>query len=83
MDKKEPIERDYRKEYENQKSFIVLLNCAVVGNFRNLKKLCEDMKEKDGEFQSYSSLSKRRNDENPIKFSTSKGEYQIYIERLK
>lgn len=69
--------------YENEKTIIVVLNCAVVGNFRNLKKLCEEMKETDADFLSYSSLSKRRSDENPIKFSTSKGEYQVYIEKLR
>jgi hypothetical protein len=71
-------------ERQNAKRYIVLnLNCELVGVWSNLKNLCEDMKERDNEFYSYSSLSKRRNDENPIKFSTAKGEYQIYIEKLK
>ena len=69
--------------YENEKSFVVVLNCEVVGNYRNLKKLCEDMKAKDEGFLSYSSLSKKRNDENPIRFTTVRGDYQIYIEKLK
>jgi hypothetical protein len=73
----------YKERMETERTVIVVLNCEVVGNFRNLKKLCEEMKERDIEFYSYSSLSKRRNDENPIKFSTAKGEYQIYIEKLK
>ena len=73
----------YKERIENEKSFVVVLNCGVVGNYRNLKKLCEEMKERDESFLSYSSLSKRRDKENPIKFSTSKGEYQIYIEKLK
>jgi hypothetical protein len=68
--------------YENQKTFVVVLNCAVVGTWRNLKKLCEDMKGDDEDFQSYWTLAKKR-EESPIKFSTSKGEYQIYIEKLK
>ena len=83
MDEKEPIERDYKKEYQSQKAFVVVLNCVVVGTFRNLKKLCDEMKENDSEFRSYSSLSKKRDGESPLKFTTEKGEYQIYIEVLK
>ena len=83
MNEKDALKRDYTKEYDNQKAIIVILNCEVVGTYRNLKKLCEDMKAKDESFLSYSSLSKRRNDENPIRFSTVRGDYQIYIEKLK
>ena len=72
-----------QRRYENEKTFVVTCNCTVLGAWRNLKKLCEDMKEKDEEFLSYSSLSKRRNDENPMKFSTSAGEYSVYIEKLR
>ena len=73
----------YKERLENEKAFVILLNCEVVGTFRNLKKACEAMKETDTEFLSYSSLSKRRDKENPIEFSTSKGAYKVYIEKLK
>lgn len=61
---------------------VVQLNCEVIGAFSNLKKACEEMKENDPEFRSYSSLSRRRANENPIKFSTEKGDYQISIENI-
>jgi hypothetical protein len=69
--------------YENEKTFVVVCSCEVVGTWRNLKKLCEEMKTNDVEFLSYSSLSKKRGGESPIRFSTARGEYQIYIEKLK
>jgi hypothetical protein len=72
-----------QKRYQNEKAFVVVLNCAVLGTWRNLKKLCEDMKERDGQFFSYSSLSKRRDKENPMEFETAQGKYSVYIERLK
>ena len=72
-----------QRQYQNQKAVVVVLNCEVLGTWRNLKKLCEEMKERDAEFRSYSSLSKRRDDENPITFTTGAGEYKVYIEKLK
>ena len=72
-----------QRQYQNQKAVVVVLNCEVLGTWRNLKKLCEEMKERDAEFRSYSSLSKRRDDENPITFETGQGEYKVYIEKLK
>ncbi|MFN8304038.1 MAG: hypothetical protein U0U46_16240 [Saprospiraceae bacterium] len=41
------------------------------------------MKEQDGEFLSYSTLSHRRADENPMRFETSEKEYAVYIEKLR
>jgi len=41
--------------------------------------MCEDMKEVDVEFPSYSNLSKRRLVESPIKFQTKKGDYSIFV----
>ena len=83
MEKEKDLERDYKKEYESQKAFVVVLNCEVVGTWRNLKKLCDEMKVLDFQFFSYSSLSKRRGEENPITFETARGKYAVYIERMK
>jgi hypothetical protein len=78
----EQKDRDYQKEYQNQKAYVISLNCTVVGVWRNLKKLCVDMKEKDKEFPSYWTLTRKR-DEAPIKFITKIGEYSFSIEKLK
>lgn len=72
-----------QKRYLNEKACVVILNCELVGTWRNLKKLCDDMKEQDAEFFSYSSLSKKRGEINPIEFETEKGKYAVYIEKLK
>ena len=80
---KKELNMTYKERLEQEKAFVVVLDCTVVGTFRNLKKLCEEMKERDAEFRSYSSLSKRRDDENPITFETGQGEYKVYIEKLK
>ena len=75
------------KTYQEQKAekrFSVLTgNGEVLGIWGNLKKLCEDMKEQDGEFLSYSTLSHRRADENPIRFKTGQKEYAVYIETIR
>ncbi|MCE7925033.1 MAG: hypothetical protein DYG98_18425 [Haliscomenobacteraceae bacterium CHB4] len=75
------------KTYQEQKAekrFSVLTgNGEVLGVWGNLKKLCEDMKEQDSEFLSYSTLSHRRADENPIRFKTGQKEYAVYIERIR
>ena len=55
----------------------------VIGVWSNLKKLCEQMKETDPEFLGYSALSKRRADENPIRFRTGQKEYAVYIEKIR
>ena len=41
------------------------------------------MKEVDGEFLSYSTLSHRRAEENPIRFKTGKKEYAVYVEKIR
>ncbi|MEO6037340.1 MAG: hypothetical protein ABIQ93_02935 [Saprospiraceae bacterium] len=58
-------------------------NGEVMGACGNLKKLCEDMKEQDTDFLSYSTLSHRRADENPIRFTTGQKEYAVYIEKMR
>ena len=80
----EEKKRTYQDNKKARRYAIVLLNCELLGLWGNLKKLCEEQKEIDSEFLSYSSLSKKRTtDENPIKFTTEKGDYQIYIEKLR
>ena len=72
------------QEQKTEKRFSVLTgNGEVMGIWSNLKKLCEDMKELDGEFLSYSTLSHRRAEENPIRFKTGQKEYAVNIERLR
>ena len=78
----EQLKRDYQKEYQNQKAYIVSLNCEILGVWRNLKKLCTEMKERDTEFSSYWTLA-RKKDETPIKITTKQGEYTLSIERMK
>jgi hypothetical protein len=78
----EQKDRDYQKEYQNQKAYVITLNNAVLGVWRNLKKLCADMKEKDADFPSYWTLTRKR-EETPIKFVTKMGEYSFSIEKLK
>ena len=73
----------YKERQEVRRYIAVNLNCELIGVWGNLKKLCEEMKERDAEFRSYSSLSKRRDEENPITFTTGAGEYKVYIEKLK
>ncbi|MEO1263940.1 MAG: hypothetical protein AAFZ15_34360 [Bacteroidota bacterium] len=64
--------------------YVLQSDCKVLGTWSNLKKLCEEMKEEDSEFLSYSSLSKKKAEENPIVFETSAGiEYELYVEKVK
>ncbi len=74
---------NYADRQDARRYTAVNLNCVLLGVWGNLKKLCEEMKATDSEFLSYSSLSKRRNGENPIEFETAKGKYSVYIEKLK
>ena len=78
----EQKDRNYQKEYLNQKAYVISLNCTVVGVWRYLKKLCVEMKEKDANFPSYWTLTRKR-DETPIIFTTKLGEYSFSIEKLK
>ena len=72
------------EERKAAKRYSVLTgNGEVIGVWGNLKKLCEDMKEQDGEFLSYSTISHRRADENPIRFKTGQKEYAVYIETIR
>ena len=75
--------RTYQDNKEARRYIVVNLNCELLGVWGNLKKLCEEMKDSDGAFLSYSSLSKRRSEQNPIEFETERGKYSVYIEKLK
>lgn len=75
--------RDYQKEHVEKRFSVCLANGELVGLWGNLKKLCEEMKVKDGEFLSYHSLARRRKEENPIRFKTVLGEYAVYIEKIR
>lgn len=75
--------RDWRKEKAEKRYSVLTGDGEVMGIWSNLKQLCEDMKEEDGEFASYSSLSKRRAEENPMKFKTGQKEYAVWVEKLR
>ena len=75
--------KTYKERMKERKVYTVVCNCEVVGNFTNLKKLCDSMIEQDGEFLTYSSLSKKKKEGSPVKFTSHSGnEYQIYFESL-
>lgn len=76
-------ERDYQKEKAEKRYSVLTGDGEVLGIWGNLKQLCEDMQEEDGEFASYSSLSKRRAEENPMKFKTGQKEYAVWIEKIR
>lgn len=72
------------KERKAEKRYSVLTGDGkVIGVWGNLKQLCDDMKDVDGEFASYSSLSKKRSEENPMEFATSQKQYAVYIEKIR
>lgn len=75
--------KPYQERKAEKRYSVLVANCQVIGVWGNLKKLSEDMQAEDPEFISYSSLSKRRAEENPIKFTTEKGEYAVHIETLR
>jgi len=75
--------RDYKKEHAERRISVLIGDGELIGVWGNLKKLCEDMKEQDGEFLGYSTLSHRRADENPIRFKTGQKEYAVYIEKIR
>lgn len=75
--------RDYKKEHAERRISVLNGDGELIGVWGNLKKLCEDMKEQDGEFLTYSTLSHRRADENPIRFKTGQKEYAVYIETIR
>lgn len=75
--------RDYKKEHAERRISVLNGDGALIGVWGNLKKLCEDMKEQDSEFLSYSALSHRRAGENPIQFKTGQKEYAVYIETIR
>lgn len=72
--------KTYKQRKKEQKIFTVIANCESMGTWTNLVRLSKDMNEIDDEFLSYSSLSKKRKDENPINFRTPKGiDYSVCI----
>lgn len=75
--------RDWRKEKAEKRYSVLTGDGKVIGVWGNLKHLCEDMKSEDNEFLSYSSLSKRRTEENPIEFKTDQKNYAVYIEKIR
>ena len=75
--------RNYKKEHAERRISVLNGNCELIGVWGNLKKLCDDMKEQDAEFLSYSTLSHRRADENPIRFTTAQKEYAVYVEKMR
>ncbi|MBN8676682.1 MAG: hypothetical protein J0M29_00570 [Chitinophagales bacterium] len=75
--------RDYKKEHSEKRYSVLTGDGKVIGVWGNLKQLCEDMKEENGEFASYSSLSKRRKEENPIEFTVNEKNYAVYIEKIR
>lgn len=75
--------RDYKKEHAERRISVLNGDGELIGVWGNLKKLCEDMKEQDGEFLTYSTLSHRRAGENPIRFKTGQKEYAVYIEKIR
>lgn len=75
--------RDYKKEHAERRISVLNGNGELIGVWGNLKKLCEDMKEQDAEFLSYSTLSHRRADENPIQFTTGTKAYAVYVETIR
>lgn len=82
-DVKAPKNKPYKERKAEKRYSVCLANGELVGLWGNLLKLCEDMKATDPEFLSYSSLSKRRLDENPVRFKTAQGEYAVYIEKIR
>ena len=81
MAEKEIKPRTYTEQKEAKRYMILTLNCEVLGIWGNLKKLCSDIKANDLEFPSYWTII--RKDENPIKITTSKGEYILSAEKPK
>ncbi len=78
------MSRTYKERKKANKQYVLLADCEVLGVWGNLKKLCEDMKVKDGDFLSYSSLSKKKKHENPIIFKNDDGvTYKVYVEVVK
>lgn len=78
------MSRTYNERKNSNKNYVLLLNCKVVGVWGNLKKLCDDMKIDNANFLSYSSLSKKKKDGNPIEFEDKEGlKYSVYVELIK
>ena len=75
--------KTYDERKEAKRYSVLTGNGEVIGLWGNLKKLCEEMKEQDGEFLGYSALSKRRADENPIRFKTDMKDYAVWIEKIR
>jgi hypothetical protein len=82
MSELEKKDRSAKRAKEVRRYVAVNLNCEMVGIWGNLKKCCQEMKERDAGFPSYWTIV-RKTDENPIKFTTETGEYAVYIEKLK
>lgn len=75
--------KTYKERLKERRIFTVIANCESVGAWTNLMELSKDMNILDHEFLSYSSLSKRRKEENPITFETKKGvKYSVTIHIL-
>lgn len=79
------MKRNYEERKEARRVSVLNGDGEHIGVWGNLKKLCEDMKETDSEFLSYSSISKKSADgENPIRFKTESGKsYSIHIEKIR
>ena len=75
--------KTYQEQKAEKRYSVLTGNGEVIGLWGNLKKLCADMKAQDAEFLSYSTLSHRRAEENPIRFTTGQKEYAVYIEKLR
>lgn len=75
--------KPYSRRVAEKRYSVLCANCAVVGVWGNLKKMCEEMRAVDPAFPSYSSVSKRRLHENPIWFQTDRAQYHIFIAPLK
>jgi hypothetical protein len=82
MEEIEVKKRTYQDNKAGKKHIAVNLNCQLLGIWGTLKKACDEIRETDIEFPSYWTLV-RKTDINPISVKTEKGEYQIYIEKLK
>lgn len=54
------MDRDYKRERENRKHYVLLKKGELVGVFGNLKKLADYGIDKFNDFPSYSTLSKKK-----------------------
>jgi hypothetical protein len=82
--KKEAVKRTYLEKKEARRFFVLVAKCNVLGVWSNLKKLCEEMREKDEEFPGYHTLVRIDKSSGELNFASKSGEqYQIKIEQVK